>query len=107
MLIVRNCDHIRLFGHGGNAKGRADASLFVFERTPNFLLANGVDGPTKIGSKTLSHREGSTDPRLWHFLIEQPGTGSELKTAPLDRPVLYLRGQPRPDADAIIENRHP
>jgi hypothetical protein len=94
MLTVRDSDHIRLFGHGGNAKGRAGASLFVFERTPNFLLANCVDGPTKLGSKSLSHWEGSTDPRLWHMLVDRPATGAETRTAPLDRPVLYLRGQP-------------
>ena len=48
----------------------------------------------KIGSKSLSHWEGSTDPQLWHFLIDRPATGAEVKTAPLDRPVLYLRGNP-------------
>jgi hypothetical protein len=94
MLTIRDCDHIRLFGHGGNAKGRADASLFVFERTPNVLFANGVDGPTKIGSKSLSHWEGSTDPRLWHLLIDRPATTAELKLLPLERPVLYQRGSP-------------
>ena len=94
MLTIRDCDHIRLFGHGGNAKGRADASLFVFERTPNVLFANGVDGPTKIGSKSLSHWEGSTDPRLWHMLIDRPAATAELKLPPLERPVLYQRGSP-------------
>jgi hypothetical protein len=94
MLIISDSDHIRLFGHGGNAKGRADASLFVFERTPNFLFANGVDGPTPTGTKNLSHPEGSTDPRLWHMLIERPSKGPELKLPPLERPVLYQRGAP-------------
>lgn len=95
MLVVRDCDHVRLFGHGGNAKGRAGASLFVFERTPNFLFANGVDGPTRIGTGGLSHPAGSTDPKLWHMLIDRPGGGpSELLLPPLERPVLYLRGEP-------------
>lgn len=94
MLTIHDCDHIRLFGHGGNAKGRAGASLFVFERTPNFVFANGVDGPTKIGSTSLSHREGSTDPRLWHMLIDSPANIAELKLPPLERPVLYQRGTP-------------
>jgi len=67
----------------------------VFERTPNFLFANGVDGPTKIGSKSLSHWEGSTDPRLWHMLIDRPDGSVELKLPPLERPVLYQRGAPR------------
>jgi hypothetical protein len=94
MLAISDCDHIRVFGHGGNAKALAGAALFVFERTPNFLFANGVDGPTKIGSKSLSHREGSTDPREWHMLIERPAGGTEFKLPPLERPVLYQRGSP-------------
>ena len=94
MLTISDSDHIRLFGHGGNAKARAGAALFVFERTPNFLFANGVDGPTKIGSKSLSHWEGSTDPRLWHMLIDRPDGSVELKLPPLERPVLYQRGSP-------------
>jgi hypothetical protein len=64
------------------------------ERTENFLFANGVDGPTKIGSKSAGHREGSTDPRLWHMLIDRPANGDELKLPPLERPVLYQRGLP-------------
>ena len=92
MLSISDSDHIRLFGHGGNAKGRADASLFVFERTTNFLFANGVDGPTKIGSKSLSHWDGSTDPKLWHMLIERQADGTEFKLPPLERPVVYERG---------------
>ncbi len=94
ILRIGDCDHIRLFGHGGNGKGRAGASLFVIERTPNFLLANGVDGPTKIGSKNLSHWDGSTDPNLWHMLIDRPADGPALKLPPLERPVLYQRGAP-------------
>ena len=94
MLAISDCDHISVFGHGGNAKALAGAALFVFERTPNFLFANGVDGPTKIGSKSLSHREGSTDPREWHMLIERPVGGAEFKLPPLERPVLYQRGSP-------------
>jgi hypothetical protein len=94
MLIVEDSDHVRLFGHGGNAKGRPGAALFVFERTPNFLFANGVDGLTEIGSKNRSHPEGGTDPRLWHMLIDRPCPGQEIKLPPLERPVLYQRGLP-------------
>ncbi|MEI7729791.1 MAG: glycosyl hydrolase family 28-related protein [Verrucomicrobiota bacterium] len=94
MLAVSDCDQIRCFGHGGNGKGRATASLFIFERTPNFLFANGVDGPTKVGSKSLSHPEGSTDPNEWHLLIERGANGTEFKLPPLERPVLYQRGAP-------------
>jgi hypothetical protein len=92
MLLVRDCDDIRLFGHGGNAKGLPGGALFVFQRTPNFLFANGVDGPTKIGSRSLSHPQGSTDPREWHMLIERRADGTEFRLPPLERPVLYQRG---------------
>ncbi len=92
MLLVRECDDIRLFGHGGNAKGLPGGALFVFERTSNFLFANGVDGPTKIGTRSLSHPEGSTDPHEWHMLIERCADGTEFKLPPLERPVLYRRG---------------
>ena len=95
MLLIRDSDHLRLFGHGGNAKGLPDASLFVFERTEHFLFANGVDGPTKIGTKTLSHRQGSTDPRRWHILIDRPAGREEQKVPSLERPVLYQRGTPK------------
>lgn len=94
MFRISDCDRIRFFGHGGNGKGRADAALFYFERTPNFLFANAVDGPTRIGSKSLSHREGSTDPLLWHFLIDAPASGEPVRLPPLLRPVLYQRGTP-------------
>ncbi|MBM4017046.1 MAG: hypothetical protein FJ288_01755 [Planctomycetes bacterium] len=92
MLVVSDCDRICLFGHGGNAKGLPGGALFVFERTPSFLFANGVDGPTKIGSRSLSHPEGSTDPREWHMLIERLADGKEFRLPPLERPVLYRRG---------------
>jgi len=66
----------------------------VVERTPNLLFANGVDGPMKIGARSPSHPQGSTDPREWHMLIERPAAGPQVKTAPLDRPVSFERGQP-------------
>lgn len=99
MLAVRDSDHIRLFGHGGNAKGLPGNTLFLFERTPNFLFANGVDGPTKIGSRSLSHPDGSTDPREWHMLVERGMGRLEdddarlFKLPPLERPVYYGRGR--------------
>ncbi len=94
MLKISDSDGVRIFGHGGNAKGMPGASLFVFTRATNFLFANAIDGPTKIGTKTLSHRAGSTDPRLWHVLIEESADGALVKVPPLERPVLYQRGQP-------------
>ncbi|MFW5835241.1 MAG: glycosyl hydrolase family 28-related protein, partial [Pseudomonadota bacterium] len=94
MLAVRDCDHIGLFGHGGNAKPLPAEALYLVERTPNFLLANGVDGLTPVGSRSLSHPLGSTDPRRWHMLTEYPRGKARLALPPLERPVLYMRGRP-------------
>ena len=92
MLVVRDCDDTSILGHGGNAKGLPGKSLFVFERTPHFLVANAVDGPTKIGTRNAGHPQGATDPREWHMLIERTADGKEFKLPPLERPVLYRRG---------------
>lgn len=94
MFRVADSAQIRLFGHGGNGKPVAGGTLFQFVRSQDFLVANAVEGPTKIGTKGLSHRLGSTDPRLWHMILDQPDRGVESKTTPLDRPVLYRRGAP-------------
>jgi hypothetical protein len=108
MLLVRDCDDICLFGHGGNAKGLPGGALFVFERTPHFLFANGVDGPTQIGSRSLSHPQGSTDPREWHMLIERQTEEPEFKLPPLERAVLYRRGTaPADDSPEPGNGRRP
>lgn len=93
MVRAVDCAHVRFFGHGGNGKPVAGSWLFQFEGSRDFLVANAVEGPTKIGQAGLSHRLGSTDPRLWHMLVDRPSRASETRTVPLDRPVLYRRGQ--------------
>lgn len=92
MLRAVGSSGVRCFGHGGNGKPVAGASLFVFDRCRDFLVANAVEGPTKIGEVSLSHRLGGTDPREWFMLKETPVEGAPTHTAPLDRPVLYRRG---------------
>jgi hypothetical protein len=95
-MVFRDCDDVRLFGHGGNGSGRPGGSLFLFERTTNFLFANGVEGPTRIGSQTpKGFNQITNDPREWHMLVEHPAAGAEIKSPPLERPVLYKRGSPR------------
>ena len=96
ILLVRDSDHVRVFGYGGNAAAWPQESLFVVERTPNFLLANLADSPRLAGAGSPDEAPGTgVDPRKWHMLIERPAGGKELRTRPLDRPVLYRRGRPR------------
>ena len=94
-LWVRDSDHVRVFGYGGNAAAYEQTALFRFERTPNFLVANAVDQPrlAGIGSDDFFAGRG-VDPNQWHMIIEHPSGGKEIKTLPLDRPVLYRRGRP-------------
>ena len=84
ILLVRDSDHIHLFGYGGNAIPPKGESLVVVERTPNFLIANLVDRPMGVRG----------DPTSWHALIETTPDGRTIKLPPLERPVLYKRGRP-------------
>ncbi|MFO7902900.1 MAG: hypothetical protein ACQESR_18305 [Planctomycetota bacterium] len=58
MLAVRDCDHVRLFGHGGNAKALPGEALYVVEGTPNFLLASG-----KVSVTLLQPASGAQENR--------------------------------------------
>lgn len=93
MIWVRNSDNISLFGYGGNASGNPGSTLFKIENTPNFLLANLVDHPIPKGKPAIRGAVG-TDPEEYHMVIEQTSDGATVKTAPLDRPTLYKRGNP-------------
>lgn len=97
MVWVHDSDRFRLFGHGGNAKAVENGALILIERTPNLLLANAVDGPTKINTGGKAGDSGhSTDPRKWWMIIDRPKPGEEQKPRPLERPVLWKRGKPGP-----------
>lgn len=95
MLKAVDCDHLRSFGHGGNGKPLEGSALFLVARTPNFLLANVLEGPTRIvpGPHRLGQGD-STDPRAWSIIIERPDSDRIIKTLPMERPVVYRRGSP-------------
>ena len=93
IILVRDCDHVRIFGYGGNAAAHEDQALFVIERTDNFLLANLVDSPRMPqGIPDTFFAGDGTDPGRWHMVRENTAAGETVATAPLDRPVLYKRG---------------
>ena len=96
ILWIRDADHVRVFGYGGNAAGLPGRSLFVVERTPNVLLANLVDSPRLEGQGGPNESPGiGVDPHQWHMVIERPPGGGEVRTRPMDRPVVYKRGDPK------------
>ena len=95
ILQVRDSDNIRIFGYGGNAAAYEKTALFVFERTANFLIANAVDSPRLAGVGSEDDYGGiGVDPYQWYMIIDRPAEGKPVRTAPLDRPVLYRRGEP-------------
>jgi hypothetical protein len=83
-------------GYGGNAAAYEHTSLFRFQRTPNFLVANAVSFPRLAGVGSDEHYAGrGVDPNLWYMIGDATAGGAEIKLAPLERPVLYRRGTPR------------
>jgi hypothetical protein len=94
ILWIRDCDHIGVFGYGGNASAREGDALFRIEDTPNFVMANIVDHPMPKGKKAIRGAVG-TDPQKYHMIIERTPNAEIVKTQPLDRPVLYRQGNPR------------
>ena len=95
LVWIRDCDDIRIFGYGGNAAAYEKTSLFRVERTPDVLIANAVDQPRLPGKGSDDYWAGrGVDPREWHMIIEVTAEGEEIRTRPLDRPVLYRRGKP-------------
>jgi len=88
-VLIRNCDRIRIFGHGGNARAIDCEAMYVIENTPNILL-------TQLVTRTRMHlgRKGrmNGDPRHWTMLVERLPDGTTVKAQPLERPVLYKRG---------------
>ncbi len=94
ILWVHDSDFIRVFGYGGNAAAYEETALFVFERTPNFLLAQMVDSPRLAGVGSEQQFAGrGVNPKRWYMISDNPGQELIL-TQPLDRPVLYRRGRP-------------
>ena len=79
------CDHIRIFGYGGLARGSGpDDTILHFRNTPNILAANLMD--------RFMRQERNAD--KWHMLIDEQRMGKTVRVPPLERPVLYRRGRP-------------
>ena len=92
IIWIKDCDHIRVLGYGGNAAAHEGHALFAVERTPNFLLANLVDSPRMPqGIPNTFFAGDGVDPRRWHMVVERTVADELIRTPTLDRPVLYER----------------
>ncbi len=83
--LIQDCDKIDIFGYGGIANAAPGKALFTIERTPNIRLAGLMDRVFKEG----------TPPTEWHMVADAPAGGPAIHTEPLDRIVLYRRGESR------------
>jgi hypothetical protein len=95
MVLVRNSENIRIFGYGGNAPPLENSSIFRFEDCRDISLVN-------LFNQVRTHKGGldrfggiNVDPTLWHVVIDQQPDGTRFAVPPLERPVLYQRGNPR------------
>ena len=97
VLRVTDSDRISVFGYGGNAAALPGESLFVFRRTPNFQVINAVDTPRLPPAVSPNPGFGrGVDPTRWMMIRDEPTRDTVVVTRPLDRPVLYRRGNPLP-----------
>jgi len=85
-IAITDSDRINVYGYGGNACPQPGQSLLHVERTPNFRLVGIVDRVNIQGSP----------PTEWHMITESPASGPTVNTQPLDRIVLYRRGDELP-----------
>ncbi len=88
-----NSKNFMLFGYGGNAAALPGKTLFELDRCDNFLLSNLVDSPRVSGGSVDSIYGVGVPPSDWSMLIEKTSAGHSIKVLPLERPVLYKRGQ--------------
>lgn len=90
-IAIEDSDRINVFGYGGIANARAGQSLFEVAGTPNFRLVGLLDRVVINNDKMMASAPGQ-----WHMVAEVAPDGREVRTAPLDRIVLYRRGYASP-----------
>jgi hypothetical protein len=91
VLWAHNTSAVSIFGYGGNGTALPGASLFRFDDVAQVLVANAMPRPAKPGQKLLG-LSVTQDPSTWKLIIDNAG-GRESGTEPLERPVVYRRGE--------------
>ena len=82
------------------AKGHLGMRLKMDRSDEIGILANAMDGfaedlQKNVVATVIKIGEGDlTDPRKWSMIVDRPKAGTEIKTPPLERPVLYKCGNP-------------
>lgn len=93
IVRITGSRRVGIFGYGGNAAATPGNALFVIENSADFVLVHLVDSPRFPHGQPDTYFAGDgVDPELWHMLLEQTAAGEEIRTKPVERPVLYKRG---------------
>jgi hypothetical protein len=91
-MLVRDCDSVRLFGHGGIATAPPGGAQYVFRDVKNLLIAATSDQVNLEPSKALKdgkiQRTNIRD-TFPYILIDETETR---RMPPLERPILFLKG---------------
>jgi len=83
---------LRGTGIGNAAPG---GSPYIFERTPNFLIANLAD-QAQLGPDVSYYGDHEMNRNIETYLplLHRQASGQEVLISPLERPVLYRVGSP-------------
>ena len=94
---VADCNHVRIFGHGGIGNAKNGQALYVVERTPNWLLANLAD-QVNLGPDRSYYNGHAVHRHLDSFypLQVRDAQGRTVTVPSRERPVLYRVGNPLP-----------
>lgn len=93
IVKITESRRVGIFGYGGVAAAEPGKALFTVENSTDFVLVSLVDSPRfPSGQPDTFFAGDGIDPELWHMLIERTAKGEEIRTEPLERPVLYKRG---------------
>jgi len=100
-MLVTNCDHIRVFGHGGNARPRKDYAHYVFQNTKDLLITNIADEPFFSGAgegkpaATRARKAGEKSKNARPSIQEYNAFWDGPFKAPSnERPIMYRKGNP-------------
>ncbi|HBE04031.1 MAG: hypothetical protein A2096_02160 [Spirochaetes bacterium GWF1_41_5] len=99
VMIIKNSQKIRIFSYGGIGNAGPGNELFRIINSSDFLITNTYDilmwynSAGRHWSNPKCHIIYFNDPRTWFMISEETGT-EKITTQPLERPLLYKRGNP-------------
>lgn len=92
-----NCENLKIYGHAGVAQPGEGMPHYLFENCDNFLFALMNDQPTfHPTNKEAIHVSLVTMVNRYvrgYYFLKEMHNGKVIKTPPLQRAVLYIRGK--------------